>query len=572
MKTADVSIRPFTRQFYHGNSIYFSLAMFHTILMSAAELFLAWLLQQVIDLTTGTNVEFTLAEVTLLAIGGFFVQLLAFGFAYVSKPKFIAKAIEQYKNYAFETLSQKGISTFTKENTALYISALSNDASSIESNYLANIFIMIDSIITFIGALIMMFWYSPTLTLIAIILSLLPLIAAISTGNLVAKAEKQVSDSNESYMSTLRDSLVGFSVIKSFQAEAQICRIYAAKIREVSGAKCLRRKMSILVQMLSSSAGCIVQIGVFLIGAYLALSGNAVSAGSIIAFVQLLNYVVNPIGTIPECLAERKAAKALIKKLAVALNKNIREEGYIDKRYLTKEIILQDLSFSYESQKPVLQNINLRFEKGKSYLIVGASGSGKSTLINLLLASHMNYSGRIIYDTSELHEITSQTLYDMVSVIQQNVFIFNASIRDNITMFAPFSNDEVDNAIEQAGLSELIAKRGEDYLCGENGSGLSGGEKQRISIARSLLKKSQVLLMDEATAALDSETAHHILTSILNLNDITRIVVAHSLEQSLLKQYDAIIVLKNGIITEQGTFDELMTKQEYFYSLFTVSQ
>lgn len=572
MKTADVSIRPFTRQFYHGNSIYFSLAMFHTILMSAAELFLAWLLQQVIDLTTGTNVEFTLAEVTLLAIGGFFVQLLAFGFAYVSKPKFIAKAIEQYKNYAFETLSQKGISTFTKENTALYISALSNDASSIESNYLANIFIMIDSIITFIGALIMMFWYSPTLTLIAIILSLLPLIAAISTGNLVAKAEKQVSDSNESYMSTLRDSLVGFSVIKSFRAEAQICRIYAAKIREVSGAKCLRRKMSILVQMLSSSAGCIVQIGVFLIGAYLALSGNAVSAGSIIAFVQLLNYVVNPIGTIPECLAERKAAKALIKKLAVALNKNIREEGYIDKRYLTKEIILQDLSFSYESQKPVLQNINLRFEKGKSYLIVGASGSGKSTLINLLLASHMNYSGRIIYDTSELHEITSQTLYDMVSVIQQNVFIFNASIRDNITMFAPFSNDEVDNAIEQAGLSELIAKRGEDYLCGENGSGLSGGEKQRISIARSLLKKSQVLLMDEATAALDSKTAHHILTSILNLNDITRIVVAHSLEQSLLKQYDAIIVLKNGIITEQGTFDELMTKQEYFYSLFTVSQ
>ena len=571
-QTTEISIRPYTKEFYRGNGIYFLLAMLQTVLATFAELFLVWLLQQVIDLTTGADVGFTLTELILFAIGGLVVQLLAFGFAYLSKPRFLSKAIEQYKTYVFEKISRKGIQAFTSENTSLYVSALSNDAASIESNYLANLFLMIDSSVIFLGALFMMFWYNPTLALISIALSLLPLVAALTTGNLVAKAEKQVSDRNETYMSTLRDSLAGFSVMKSFRAEAQICRIYVQKIREVSGAKCLRRKMSILVRMISASAGSIVQIGIFLIGAYLALSGKAVSAGSMIAFVQLLNYVVGPIDTIPQCLAERKAARALIEKLATALEENVREEGTIDKNLLTDQITLSNLSFAYEKDTPVLENINLSFEKGKSYAIVGASGSGKSTLLNLLLASHTNYSGSILYDTTELRDITSRTLYDMVSVIQQNVFIFNASIRDNITMFASFPKADVDFAIEQSGLSELIAKYGEDYLCGENGSGLSGGEKQRISIARSLLKNSQVLLVDEATAALDAETAYHVSSSILGLKDITRIVITHALDRELLQQYDEIIVLKNGTVEEQGDFDSLMAKKNYFFSLFTIAQ
>lgn len=188
------------------------------------------------------------------------------------------------------------------------------------------------------------------------------------------------------------------------------------------------------------------------------------------------------------------------------------------------------------------------------------------------MASHNGYSGSICYDTTELRQISSESLYEMVSVVQQNVFIFNASIRDNITMFSDFPREEVDRAIELSGLSKLIAERGEDYLCGENGSGLSGGEKQRISIARSLLKKSQVLLVDEATAALDAQTAFQVSNAILDLNDLTRIVVTHSLDENLLKRYDCVLTLKNGSITESGSFDELMVKKGYFYSLFTVSQ
>ena len=232
----------------------------------------------------------------------------------------------------------------------------------------------------------------------------------------------------------------------------------------------------------------------------------------------------------------------------------------------------EHVAFGYEAEKSVLQEVNFTFHAGKSYAIVGASGSGKSTLLNLLMASHSGYTGSICYDETQLQQISSESLYEMVSVVQQNVFIFNASIRDNITMFADFPREEVDRAIELSGLAKLIAERGEDYLCGENGSGLSGGEKQRISIARSLLKKSQVLLVDEATAALALETAYQVSNAILGLSGITSIVVTHSLDEGLLKQYDGILTLKNGSIVEARTFEELIAQKGYFYSLFTISQ
>ena len=152
------------------------------------------------------------------------------------------------------------------------------------------------------------------------------------------------------------------------------------------------------------------------------------------------------------------------------------------------------------------------------------------------------------------------------------MFVFNATIKDNITMFRDFPEEQIGNAIKLSGLSALIEEKGADYLCGENGNGLSGGEKQRISIARSLLKRSQVLLVDEATASLDAETAYQVSSAILGLDGITSIVVTHSLDEGLLKHYDSIITFKNGEIIEAGRFDDLIAKKGYFYSLFTVSQ
>ena len=565
-------LKPYMRQFYRGNGWRFALAMAVTLVLTASTMMVSWLIQVIIDMATGADVGFSFAQVVLLTVTGILLEGFAYFLAYHSKPRFIAKGIGQYKEYVFERLCQKGIGAFSSENSSLYISALSNDARTVEMNYLANVFIIVENSAICIGALVLMFYYSPLLTVLSIVLALLPLAVSICTGSLVAKAEKTVSDKNETYMSTLKDSLVGFAVIKSFRAEVQMCRIFSEAVKEVTEAKTVRKKMSVLVSGLSACSGTILQFGIFLIGAYLALNGHGLSAGSVLVFVQLLNFVISPIGAIPQALAEISASKALVAKVAEALESNVREEGQARKMELVNGIVVEDLSFGYEEEKPILRGVNFTFEAGKSYAIVGSSGSGKSTLLNLLMAAHDSYAGAIRYDNEELRQISSESLYEMVSVVQQNVFIFNASIRDNITMFSQFPREEVDRAIEMSGLSKLTAERGEDHLCGENGSGLSGGEKQRISIARSLLKKSQVLLVDEATAALDAQTAFQVSNAILDLNDLTRIVVTHSLDETLLKRYDCVLTLKNGNIAESGSFDELMEKKGYFYSLFTVSQ
>ena len=159
-----------------------------------------------------------------------------------------------------------------------------------------------------------------------------------------------------------------------------------------------------------------------------------------------------------------------------------------------------------------------------------------------------------------------------ISIIQQDVFCFNSSIANNITMFQDFSPEELADAIRRAGLAELCAAKGTDYLCGEGGCNLSGGERQRVSIARCLIRKSPIILVDEAEAALDNETASAVLQTILHLDSTLRIVVTHRLDAPIMRLYDEILVLHNGQIEESGRFDELLAKKGYFYSLYQVSQ
>ena len=330
-------------------------------------------------------------------------------------------------------------------------------------------------------------------------------------------------------------------------------------------------RMEEVITMLGTGAGIVAQLGVFLFGAYLAVTKQGVTPGVVIVFLTLMSFVVDPIGSVPPILANRRAAVALIDKLADAVGKNVRESGEQMDPVLRDGITIDHLTYGYHESAPVLNDVSVRFEAGTSYAIVGTSGSGKSTLVNLLMGSSNDYQGSIRFDQRELRSIATESLYGLVSVVQQNVFIFDDTIRNNITMFRHFDEKLVQQATEKAGLTPLLAERGEDYICGEGGSGLSGGERQRISIARCLLRQTPVLLIDEATAALDAATAYSVSAAILAIEGLTRIVVTHRLEEPLLRKYDEILVLKNGEICERGSFDALMARREQFYSLFNVA-
>lgn len=559
-------------QFFYQNKHNFVLAVIATMGMSLVNLGISWLLQQVIDVMTGTGNTFDLQTLTFISIGLILSILLIGWIMYISKPKFNARAMRQYKDYAFELLTKKGINAFSSENTSNYLSALSNDTTNIEANYLNNTFTLVSQSLSFVGAFAMMIWYSPILTLSAVLLSLLPLLASLVAGNRLMSAEKNVSDRNASYVATLKDCLSGFSVVKSFKAEKQIIKMLAQSNQSAEGSKQARNQLNTIISVAAGAAGAAAQLGVFIVGAYLALSGSGITAGVVLVFVNLMNFVIQPIAEVPGLLANRKAAVGLIDKLAEALSNNVRDSGQSIENKLEHSIRLENVSFSYDQEKVILNDINLKLEKGKSYAIVGGSGSGKSTLLNLLMAANSQYNGHIYYDDVELRDISSESLYDLVSIIQQNVFVFNSTIVDNITMFSEFDQAEIDHAIKLSGLSTLIEQKGKDYLCGENGSGLSGGEKQRISIARSLLRQTPVLFVDEATSSLDVETAFGVTNSILDLDGLTKVMVTHTLDESILRRCDAIITLKSGVIKEIGSFEDLMVEKGYFYSLFTVSQ
>lgn len=572
MKKDKTCIKQYKKTFYEGNRFSFFIALSGTLILSVVTLALSWLLQQLIDLTSGNNTEFTLSELAVISFILIFAIIMSELLLYHSLPEFVSKGISQYKSFIFNHLVEKNISAFSKENTSTYISALTNDIQSIEQGYLRNIFTIIESLLTFCGAVVLMFWYSPKLTLISISLALLPVFASILAGDRIAIAEKNISNQNEIYTSTLKDSLEGFPVIKSFKAEAQMIRIFQSNLRKLVHAQCIKLKLQIMVEALTSVAGIFVQLGVFISGAYLATIDSGFTAGTVMVFVQLVYYILSPIQVLPKCFAERKAASALIEKIHVLLNSNTKQDSSKGSMRLQHCIRIDKLSFGYEEGKAALEDVSINFELRKKYAIVGASGSGKTTLLNLLASSYPDYEGSILFDDVELRSINTDSLYEIISMIQQNVFIFNASIHDNVTMFSDFPKSDVDEAIKKSGLSQLVEARGEQYLCGENGRNLSGGERQRISIARCLLKKSQVLLVDEATSALDTVTAYQIFNSILALEKMTCIVVTHSLDATILRQYDQIIVLKHGHVEEIGTFDELMNRKDYFYSLFTVAQ
>lgn len=559
-------------QFFYKNIPIFCLAVFAALAAGSLNLILSWIIQQLMDTAAGESGALSFR--TLLLISAGFVLLCA-GLSllnYASQPRFLERAMRQYKDFAFKKLIGKSISSFRDESAAGYLSALTNDAASIETNYLAQMLAMITKAVTFIGALLLMCRYSLLMTAIAAGLTVLPLIASLLTGNRLQAVESRVSERNGEFTAALSDCLAGFTVVKNFRAEREIFRLFAQSNKALEHEKFTGRRIKTLVGMIGAVTGIFAQLGVFIAGVYLSMKGGSMTPGAVVLFVNLMNFIISPIAELPGLLACRKAALGLVDKLAAALERSSSREGSETLNKLERGIRLENVSFVYEPGKTVLHGINAEFEAGKAYALVGGSGSGKSTLLNLLMAAETNYSGHILADGIELSDISTESLYGTMAAIQQNVFVFNASIKDNVSMFRDFPKTEMDEAIARAHLGALIRERGEDYLCGENGSVLSGGEKQRISIARSLLKKSSVLLADEVTAALDAQTAHRVSSDILDLQGITRIVVTHTLEESLLRRYDKIFVLRGGRIEEAGSFADLMANKGYFYALFTVAQ
>lgn len=560
---------PYIRAFYENNRLRFLGTAALYLLEIPSMLVVSWLLGEVVDSVAALD---TARLLRLLWVAAGVVVFLGAQetLFYRALSGWLGRALRQYKSYAFRRLSGKGISAFARESTGRYLSVLTSDVAVIGPDYLQNLFELIVMPLNFAATLVFLLTYSPALTGAAVALCVLPFLGVAVFGPELARREKALSDANEGFVGRVKDLLSGFAVIKSFKAEPEAERIFDGENHTLERARSRRLLWRGAMQGVGDSLSVIMQLGLFFIGAYLALRGS-ITVGTVLIFTNLANSLIQPVKQIPQLLAQRKAARGLIEKLAGIVEENAARSGEAIQPVLRDAVALDRVTFGYEPDKPVLRDVSFRLEAGRKYALVGASGSGKSTLLNLLMGGCDGYTGSLTVDGKELRSIDPDSLYDLESLIGQNVFVFDDTIRRNITMFRDFPAEAVDSAADRAGLSPLLAERGPDYRCGENGAGLSGGERQRVSIARALLRGTPVLLLDEATASLDNETAFAVTQAILDLRGLTRLIVTHRLDRALLAQYDEIFVLRDGQLIERGGFDALMDEKGYFYSLYTIS-
>lgn len=540
------------------------------LILSIYNIVISWLLQTIIDIVSGDS-SMTILQVGIIAMITFLIFIAAYVIYRVARPKYLYQAMLCYKQKIFCKMIDKNLSSFRKENTSQYLSMYTNDAKMIEMYYFDSVLEMIDLTVSFVGALLLMLWYSPILTVFGLILSVLPIAASLPIANKMAEAERKVSDGNGEFVSIVRDILQGFPVIKSFQAEKEMKKNFFRENERMEHLKYQSRYIEESINLWGTAASVMMRLGIFLIGAWMSVSGYGVTPGIVLVFLQLMNYVISPIERIPSILAKRKAAIGLIEKMLVSVQINQEQMKENKIGMLKKGISLKDVSVSI-GNKNVLHHLNFEFEIGKKYAVVGSSGAGKSTLINTIMGGFSPVQGEVLFDGIDSREIQPESLFQVMALVQQSVFVFRDTIRNNITLFKEFDEEKVKKAADQAGLRELIDKRGLNDSCGENGNKLSGGERQRIAIARALLRGSQVLLLDEATAALDNQTSYAVIDAVLSMKEMTEIIVTHRLEEKLLYQYDEILVMHAGEIVEKGTFQELMQKKGFFYSLYVVSK
>ena len=553
---------------YHKKSFY--TFMIFNILVPLTNIAFAYSIKIIIDSGMYQN-EDALTQAVLVGASVIFIYA---GLNFISlrlRNKLVRQIMSRYKNKVFQSILDSDYRDFSKEKSGKFISVLTENMKKIEQDYLHQYFNISKNISLMIFSLVAMFIGNWFLTLLVIIASIIPMMISGFIGQKSASLQNSSMIADQKYLAKVKDILAGFLVIKSFNVKEAIGQDYKNESEKLDEIYFIKGKFDVLSNVISQLSGMIVFLVAFGGGMYLVFGGHT-TIGSVTAIVQLVNFVVMPLNEIGMGMSKFREGQATLNSFEV---KDVIElQTGKTKEYFDDVISFSNVDFSYpNAEEKIFNNLSLQIKKGEKIAIVGMSGSGKSTLLNLLLRFYDVTSGYISIDNQDLQAISAESLYNLMTIVQQDVYIFDDTLKANITLSQSFSEDDIKKAVQQSGLESYILENelGLQTLCGENGSNLSGGERQRLSIARALIRKTPILLLDEATSSLDNKVTTEIENSILEIQDLTVLVVTHKLNKSILKKYNRILFMKNGVIVEDGSFDNLMDRKGEFYKLVELS-
>ncbi len=535
------------KKYWKKNGFFLAVTLMAGILASVLASGIAIVLQKVVDVAVTKQTE-AFGKLFLFAVG-YILVLCVMNYTSALMEKYLTeKMIKQYRRDIFKGIMDRRPIRYYRENTADYISALTNDMKLIEDNYIAALLNTFKLVVMFAVTLVILLILSPMVTAILILTFLLMFLLPATIGRCLEKRQDRVSAQMAAFTEKLKDILSGYEVLRSYD------RIEAAKYRfqeeneEEIRVRFRAARLFALNEGLSDTLAVLSTITVIFVSAYLVLIGQ-ITMGTLLALVQLSSSFMAPVMLLMQNVPRIQSMRAVIARL-----NSYAEDGPAVKPLplelpsFEKGIELDGASFSYDGEQTVLADITMRIDKGGKYAVMGPSGCGKTTLIKLLLGYFEDYGGSIRYDGRELRALDMDKIAGIISVIHQNVYLFNLSVRENILLFEEFDEAALAEAVEKSGVSLFIDEKegGLDHGAGENGALLSGGQRQRVALARALIRRAPFVILDEGTSALDRKTACEIESRLLEDEELTLLTITHNPDPQLMRRYDGIYRMNDG--------------------------
>jgi subfamily B ATP-binding cassette protein MsbA len=513
----------------------------------------------------------------LIIVSTFLKNLFYYWSSYISSPVRSA-TITFLRNDLYKKILSLPIGYFTEKRKGDLISRMTNDIYEIESSVVSTLEGLIKDPLTIIGYLAYMIWLSPRLSLFLLIL--LP-VTGFLIGRISRTLKRQSRDASVKLgesLSVLDETLGGIRIIKGFGAE-QLMKDKFTQINDILFH--IRNRMNFrrdLASPLTEVLGVVILTVILYYGGMLVIHthGRGFSGGDLISYIAVFAMLINPAKTLSTSMFNIQRGAAAMERVEDLLKApvNIRDvPGARQLEVFRDRIEFRDVSFSYE-EAGILDRVNLVIEKGKTVALVGSSGAGKSTLADLVPRFHDVSSGQLLIDGTDIRDYSLKSVREQMSIVTQEPILFNDTIAANIALGKPNATyEEIVHAAEIANAHNFIIQKEEGYQTniGDRGSKLSGGERQRLTIARALLKNPPILILDEATSSLDTESERLVQDAINKMMEHrTSIVIAHRL--STIRHADEIIVLQKGRIVERGTHDELMQLQGFYKKLVEMQE
>ncbi|MDN5212404.1 ABC transporter ATP-binding protein [Fulvivirgaceae bacterium BMA12] len=473
-----------------------------------------------------------------------------------------ARLVRKLRDAIYEKINHLDMGFFTNERKGDTISRITNDVQEVERSAMYVIQVVFKepvTIIVYFGILFIMQW---ELTLLSMLI--LPVAGGIISG--IAKRLKKAAILNQEsigrILNVVEESLSGMRVIKAFTASNYMLKKFKEEDRIYAGINVSMAKRFELASPLSEFFGIITISGILLIGGNLIFGGSMDSA-EFIGYLIIFSQVLTPAKEISKAISAIQKGNASAERIFSILDtepviKDVKDA--IDVKEFNQNIAFKSVSFAYDQDKQVLADINFDIEKGKTVALVGPSGGGKSTIADLIPRFYDPDQGEILLDGKNIKDIKVESLRKMMGIVTQESILFNDTVLNNIAFGIENADEEaVIKAAKIANAHEFITKMEHGYqtMVGERGLKMSGGQRQRLSIARAVFKNPPILILDEATSALDSESEKLVQNALGNLmQNRTSVVIAHRL--STIQHADEILVVKEGKIVERGSHDELL--------------